>query len=182
MNQSQFHGDKTGLGIKQSHPLHRTCFQIIADLMKCTGHESHKRSTGSLAHLDNVEALDFLLTGDLWTVVDNVPAPCLLPTFLLLVPDLVRLGSLPSKSELSVLSESTKLTLLDLLGISLSSSVLEYCKSEPAPRSLLLNMFTFFLGPYTEATLVCLCFPFPVYDFVLVDFLGDPSSLDVVML
>ena len=152
---------------------------FIADLTSCTGHESHKRSSGLPAHLDDVEALDFLLTGDLWTVIDSVPAPSLPPTFLLLVPDLVRLGSL---SRLSVLSESTKLTLLDLLSVSLSSSVLEYCKSEPAPRSLLLNMFTLFLGPYTEATLVCLCFPFPVYDFVLVDFLGDPSSLDVVML
>ena len=150
--------------------------------MSCTGHESHKLSNGSLAHLDDVEALDFLLTGDLWTVVDTVPAPCLPPTFLPLVPDLVWLGPLSSKSELSVLSESTKLTLLDLLSVSLSSSVLEYCKSEPAPRSPLPNMFTLFLAAYTEATLVRLCFPFPVYGFVLVDFLGDPSSLDVVML
>ena len=150
--------------------------------MSCTGHESHKLSSGSLAHLDDIEALDFLLTGDLWTVVDTVPAPCLPPTFLSLIPDLVWLGPLSSKSELSVLSESTKLTLLDLLSVSLSSSVLEYCKSEPAPRSPLPNMFTLFLAAYTEATLVRLCFPFPVYGFVLVDFLGDPSSLDVVML
>lgn len=114
----------------------------IAGLISHIGHELHKLSGGSHAHLDDVEALDFLLIGDLWTVVDSVPTPFFPPTFLPPAPDLARLGSLSSKSELSVLSESTRLTLLDLLSVTLSSSVLEYCKSEPAPLPSLLNMFS----------------------------------------